>query len=87
MLQLAVLAFNGLSLTTKLIAIASVLAAIGITGGVIYANIYNKGYDKALRDVAAQNERAISTATKYRAQSRECDDRGMRWRTSTGQCE
>lgn len=87
MLQLAVLAFNGLSLTTKIISIVSVIAALSIAGVTIYANIYNKGYDKALRDVAAQNAKAIATAQGYRKQSTDCDARGLRWRTSTGQCE
>jgi hypothetical protein len=55
MLQLAVLAFNGLSLTTKLIAIGSVLAAITLSIGVLYAKVESSGHDRALREVAAGN--------------------------------
>lgn len=87
MLQIAALAFGGLGLTTKLIVIGSILAAITLAGGVLYANIESSGHDRALREVAAGNKKAIAVATKYRAVSRDCDARGMRWRTSTGQCE
>jgi hypothetical protein len=87
MLQLAVLAFNGLSLTTKLIAIGSILAAITLSIGVLYAKVESSGHDRALREVAAGNARSIKRAQEYRGQWRDCDARGLRWRTSTGQCE
>jgi hypothetical protein len=87
MLQLALLAFNGLSLTTRLIAIGGVIVAVLTTGGVLYAKIEHHGYDRALRDIAAANARAIKKADEYRSQSRDCDARGLRWVQSTGECE
>jgi hypothetical protein len=86
MLQLAVLAFNGLSLTTKLISIGSILAAVILGIGVLYAKVESSGHDRALREVAAGNAKAIGRAQKYRAVARDCDARQLRWSQSTGQC-
>lgn len=79
--------FGGLSGTAKLIVIVGLLLGLVTTGGVIYAKIYNKGYDAAIADIGRANKRAVERAQKARSAVLDCDTRGLRWDTTTGKCQ
>lgn len=78
--------FSGLSLAIRLGMIVALVVSLATIGGVIYHGIWKRGYDHALRDIAAQDDRAIGKATEYRSRVVDCRARGLRWDQSTGQC-
>lgn len=86
-IKLALSAFTGASTITKLISVGIVLITLAGAYGVWHAKVYNRGYDAALRAIAAQNQRAIKRAQEYRGRVTDCDARGLRWDQSTGECQ
>jgi hypothetical protein len=60
-------------------------AGIGVTAWSIHQ--FNKGYARAIHDVAVQNQEAVNAANEVRARVRACNaDGGMRWDQVAGEC-
>jgi hypothetical protein len=86
-LRLGMAAFGGASMLTKLIAIGSIVIALGTGYGLWHHHVWSKGYVRALTDIAKQDKKAIAIAKQYRSAAADCDGRGLRWDQSTGKCE
>jgi len=86
MMQMLGLALSGASLTTKLISAGVVLAVVGIAYGVWHKTVWERGYARAIADIARQDEKAIKRASEARSAVLDCRARGLRWDQSTGQC-
>jgi hypothetical protein len=59
-------------------------------GGYRYwiSTIEDRGYQRAIREIAEQDDLAVEAATDELRRRRECNARdGMRYNTSTGECE
>lgn len=78
--------FGGLSLISKLIAVGSLILVIVAAYGVWHHKIYQKGYDRAIADIAAQDAKAIERAQRARGIYKLCEESGRRWDTATGTC-
>lgn len=86
MIQIALAALSATGLTTKLIMGAVLLASVGIAYGLWHHTIWQRGYDRAIADIARQDEKAIRAASTARSAVLDCKSRGLRWDQSTGQC-
>ena len=80
-------AIGGTSLVMKLALAAAAVAALGIAYGVWHHTVWERGYDRAIADIARQNEKAIARAGQARRVLLDCQSRGLRWDQSTGICE
>jgi hypothetical protein len=80
-------AVGGMSLVMKLAMAGTVLAVLGIAYGVWHHKVWERGYAKAIADIAQQDERAINRASQARSVVLDCRSRGLRWDQSTGQCD
>jgi hypothetical protein len=85
-LRLALAAFGGAGLVTKLIVAGSIAAAALTAYGVWHHHVWRNGYDRAIADIAAADSRAIGRAKDARARLRDCTESGKRWDQSTGRC-
>lgn len=79
-------AFKAASLSMKAIAIGSVLVVIVTSYGIWHHKIWERGYARALSDIAKQDAKAVARATALRSTWRDCRDRGGVWDQSTGKC-
>lgn len=68
----------------KLAAGAAIGAAIGYTAGNVMGQ--GAGYDRALIEIAAQDNRAVGRAEEFRLKRRYCVDGGGVWSQSSGEC-
>ena len=87
MISTALTAFSLLSAGMRWAIIGGLLLATLTTGGVIYHNIWKRGYVRAISDIAAQDNRAIERAEAARGAWKQCRDAGRRWDQSEGQCQ
>lgn len=66
------------------------VGALALAGGSFVAlklHYENKGYARAVHDVAAQNQEAVDAVNQARARVRDCNLRdGMRWDQVAGEC-
>ncbi|MCK1676658.1 MULTISPECIES: hypothetical protein [unclassified Bradyrhizobium] len=81
---LALLQASGL--VTKLIVAGSLALAVLGAYGVWHHKVYRAGYDRALADIAAEDARAIASATELRSTWLACRKAGRRWMQSEGKC-
>jgi hypothetical protein len=70
----------------KLGAIAAALVGLTITGGIIYHNIWMRGWNAHQAAIVRQDAKAINAALALRRVYTDCDARGLQWDQSTGQC-
>lgn len=54
--------------------------------GIWHHKVWSNGYDRALVDIAQQDDKAIARAREYRDRVRACSADGLRWDQSTGKC-
>lgn len=80
-------AVGGMSLVMKLAMAGTVIAVLGIAYGVWHHKVWSRGYDRAIADIAQQDERAINRASSARKVVLDCKARGLRWDQSTGICQ
>jgi hypothetical protein len=74
------------SLVTRLVVAGSLaLAALGAYG-IWHHKVFSAGYDRALADIAAEDQRAIGRATELRSTWRACREHGGRWIQTEGRC-
>ncbi len=66
--------------------IGTVLASVVAIYGVWHYKVYQSGYTRALADIAAQDERAITQAETKRAIFKQCRAAGKRWDHVEGRC-
>lgn len=85
-LKMAMTALSGAGLLTKLIIALGLAGALLTAYGVWHHKVYQKGYVRALADIAAEDAGAINRATSMRQTWRDCRDRGGRWDQSEGRC-
>lgn len=65
----------------------AVVAGIGGAAAGWSVHEFNKGYARAVHDVAVQNQEAVDAVDKARARVRDCNARdGMRWDQIAGDC-
>lgn len=86
MIEAFLLAWKAASWGLRIATIGGVLIAAGTLYGIWHHKVYQRGYDRALADIAAEDKRAIGAATELRKTWRECRDRGGRWIQSEGRC-
>jgi hypothetical protein len=79
-------AFSLAGLATKLSVIAVAVLTLGPAYGIWHYKVWSRGYDRALADIAKQDQKAIARATQYRGAVLDCRARGMRWDQTSGQC-
>lgn len=72
-------------LTKLALAGALALAMLGAYG-IWHHKVYRAGYDRALADIAAEDQRAIASATELRSTWLACRKAGRRWIQSEGKC-
>lgn len=64
--------------------------ALALAGGAFTwwsVHQFNKGYARAVHDVAVQNQEAVNAVNEARARVRDCNARdGMRWDQVAGEC-
>jgi hypothetical protein len=70
----------------KLGAIAAASVAIVIMGGIIYHNIWMRGWNAHQAAIVRQDEKAINAALAMRRALTDCNARGLQWEQSTGEC-
>lgn len=80
-------AFSLAGWATKLSVIAVAVVTLGTAYGIWHYKVWSRGYDRALADVAKQDQKAIARAKEYRGAVLDCRGRGMRWSQASGQCE
>jgi hypothetical protein len=85
-LRLAMTAFGGAGLITKLITIGVLAASLLAAYGVWHHAVYTKGWNGALAAIARQDSRAIAEATKLRSAFKDCRERKGKWDQTTGAC-
>jgi hypothetical protein len=67
---------------------ALVITAVLIGGYALWSShIEQRGYDRAISAIAAQDREAVNAADNARDHIRACRASGGVWRSSTGQCE
>ena len=79
-------AFSLAGLATKLSVIAVAVLTLGTAYGIWHYKVWSRGYDRALADIAKQDQKAIARATQYRGAVLDCRAGGMRWDQTSGQC-
>lgn len=87
MIGLLLNAAGGMSLVMKLAMAGTVIAVLGIAYGVWHHKVWERGYARAIADIAQQDQRAINRASQARSIVLDCKSRGLRWDQSTGICE
>lgn len=89
---LSALPIWGRILTWGVSAAAMLAVAAGLYGA-WHHKVYTEGYQAAINEIVAENERAIDVAKQARARWRNCTaatdaaDGVWRWNQSSGQCE
>lgn len=78
---------GGNQFIAKLIVAAALLIAAATAYGIWYHNVWSNGYDRALVDIANQDQQAITSARRYRDRVRACAADGLRWDQTTGKCQ
>jgi hypothetical protein len=87
MIQTLLEAFNLASWLKRISIVVVVVITLGTIYGVWHYQIWSRGYDSALADVARQDSEAIARAKQYRSAVLGCRARGMRWDQTSGVCE
>ena len=64
----------------------AVLLMLSAAYGVWHYKVYQRGYQRALADIAAEDRQAIAGATELRKTFRACRERAGRWIQSEGKC-
>lgn len=86
-LRLAMTAFGGAGLITKLITVGVLAASLLTAYGIWHHKVYTKGWNGALAAIARQDSRAIAAATELRSAFKTCRDSGQKWDQVTGACK
>jgi len=71
----------------SLLSAGILLLALGTMYAVWHHKIYQRGYDRALADIAAEDKAAIAGATALRRPLVACRERGGVWIQSEGKCQ
>ena len=86
-LSVAGTAFSLFGTGTKLAIAGAAIVALLAAYGVWHHTVWERGYDRAIADIADQNDKAMRRASARRGVLLDCKSRdGMRWDQSTGQC-
>lgn len=77
---------GAIPLVGKLAIVGVLVASVG--GGLTWLSVsqFNKGYNAAIADIAAENKEAVDAANKARQTVRDCNARGGGWDQSRGLC-
>lgn len=87
MIQAVLIAFKAMSWGMRIAAVVGPLLVLGTGYAVWHHQIYQRGYDKAISDIAEENSEAIGQAVERRKPWKECRDRGGVWSQSTRTCQ
>lgn len=82
-----ILLFRALPIVWQLAGIGVVIGGVG--GAYLYWHhkIYERGYDDAMADTAAQNAKAAEDVKKQLSKTRACRDGGGSWSSARGVCD
>lgn len=86
MIQLAFGAIGALGWGTKLAMAGALFLALATAYGVWHHTVWERGYARAISDIARADGKAVKRATDARNAIVDCRSRGLRWDQSTGQC-
>lgn len=86
MIRTAINALGAAGFLTKLLVGLGIAAGLLAGYGVWHHKVYQSGYTRALADIAAQDERAITQAETKRAIFKQCRAAGKRWDQVEGRC-
>jgi hypothetical protein len=70
----------------RVVAFSVAIAAVVGVGWVVYGQIEQSGYDRAVREIAAENQEAIDRVHVAKNKLASCIDRGKSWDQSRGVC-
>ncbi len=79
-------AVGAAGLLTKLAVAAGLAAALLAGYGVWHHHVDQGGYQRALADIARADSGAVSRATSYRNNFKECRAAGKGWDQTSGEC-
>jgi hypothetical protein len=83
----ALTALEAAGLLTKLLIAAGLIGAVITAYAVWHHEIYQSGYDKAISDIAEENQAAIGLAIERRQPWKDCRARNGVWIQSTRTCQ
>ncbi len=86
MIKLALTAFGGAGLLTKVITIGFLVVSLLGAYGVWHAKVFNNGVAYAVAKIAANDARLVERARKARGVLLDCQNLGKSWNQSTGEC-
>ncbi|WP_162471464.1 hypothetical protein [Bradyrhizobium cosmicum] len=86
MMEAFMLAWKAASWGVRIAAVVGPLLIVGTAYAVWHHKVYQRGYDRALADIAAEDKGAIGAATELRKIWSDCRGRGGRWIQSEGRC-
>lgn len=86
MIMAGIKAFSLLSSAWRWSIIVVAVGALVTAYGVWHYKVYRSGYTRAISDIAAQDERAITQAETKRAIFKQCRAAGKRWDQVEGRC-
>lgn len=85
-LRAAMSALGAAGLLTKVLVGLGLVAAMLAAYGVWHHKVYRSGYTRAISDIAAQDEKAVSRAEAARGSWKQCRAAGRRWDQVEGRC-
>jgi hypothetical protein len=86
MIAAAMVGWKALGWGMRLITIFGPILLLGTIYGVWHHKVYQSGYKRAISDIAAQDERAITQAEAKRSVFKQCRAAGRRWDQVEGRC-
>ena len=85
-LRTAMTALSAAGLLTKLAMGAGAVVALLAVYGVWHHQVYQRGVDDAVAQIARNDARLVARAVAARAKLKECQIGGMSWDQTTGAC-
>lgn len=84
---LSILSFLASPLGRKIALYVAIIVAALSVFLVIDRHGYNRGYAKAIAQIAIQNQQAVNLAQSIRGKIQKCFDGGGEWNLETGACD
>lgn len=86
MIAAAWVGWKALGWGMRILSIVGPLLTLGALYGVWHYTVDQRGYRRAIAEIAAQDERAIKKAESARAVFKQCRAAGRRWDQVEGRC-
>lgn len=79
--------FSAMGWAMKAGMLIALIVSLGTVYGIWHHKVWERGYARAIADIAQQDQKAINRASSARSVVLDCKSRGLRWDQSTGICE